>query len=156
MIRDEGSFACALRALERGDFAGAEAAFSELLAGERLTADERAFLVNKRGVARIGLERRELARDDFETALQIKPAHAPALTNLGNLLLEAGDLDAAIARYQSAISADPQYAIAHLNLGVAYKRLGRIAESVRALRQAQRLDHRAPTPSRSWRRARRP
>lgn len=154
MIRDEGPFACALEALRRREFASAETAFSQFLAGEHLSLGERAFLLNKRGVARIGLERRELAQADFEAALEIKPAYAPALANLGNLLLEEGKVDAAIARYESAIRADREYAIAYLNLSVAYKRTGRIAEAVRALRQAQRLEQRASSMS-SWPRARR-
>jgi lipoprotein NlpI len=159
VIRDEGPFACALRALERGDFASADAELSALLSRDRLTAAQRAFLVNKRGVARIGLERRELARADFEEAVRIEASHAPALTNLGNLLLEDGDFDAAIGRYRSAIDADPDYPIAHLNLSVAYKRTGRRAEAVRELRLAQRLEQRASrtlSASRFWQRVRRP
>jgi lipoprotein NlpI len=154
VIRDEGPFACALSALARGDFAKAEDAFSALLAQDRFCPSERAFLVNKRGVARMGLDRRELARGDFEEALRIKSSHAPALTNLGNLLLEEGDLVGAIARYRSAIDADPQYAVAHLNLGVAYKKSGRWAEAVRELRLAQRLELRGSSGSRFWRRVR--
>lgn len=144
-----------MSALDRGDFANADAEFSALLAQESLNAADRAFLVNKRGVARIGLERRELARADFEEALRIKTLHAPALTNLGNLLLEDGDFEGAISRYRKAIEADPDYPIAHLNLGVAYKRTGRRAEAVRELRTAQRLEGRAASASRFWRRVRR-
>ena len=156
VIRDEGSFACALRALESGEFAKAETEISALLAQDRLSPENRAFLVNKRGVARVGLELRELARGDFEEALRIKTTHAPALVNLGNLLLEEGNLDGAIARYRSAIAADPEYHVAHLNLGVAYKRTGRRAEAVRELRLAQRLEQRASSALSFWRRARRP
>ncbi|HEX3671430.1 MAG TPA: tetratricopeptide repeat protein [Candidatus Cybelea sp.] len=154
MFRDEPRFAFALQALDRREFERAQSAFDELLASESLRADERAFLLNKRGVARIGLKARELARADFAAALQARPAYAPALTNLGNLSLEEGDLDAAIARYESAIRADADYAVAYLNLGVAYKRAGRIDDGVRALRQAQRLEQRANAAS-GWRRARR-
>jgi tetratricopeptide (TPR) repeat protein len=153
VFRDDKPFACALDALERGDFADADAAISALLDAQGLALDDRAFLLNKRGVARIRLERREAAHADFEAALQIKPRFAPALTNLGNLALEAGDVEAAIARYRRAVDSDPEYAIAYLNLSVAYKRSGRIADGVRALRQAQRIEQRAIAGS--WRRARR-
>jgi lipoprotein NlpI len=158
VIRGEGSFACALRALERGDFATADAELSVLISEDRFSAAQRAFLVNKRGIARIGLEQRELARADFEEAVRIKASHAPALTNLGNLLLEEGDLEGAIAHYRSAIDADPEYPIAHLNLSVAYKRTGRRAEAVRELRLAQRLEQRTLrflSALRFWRRVRR-
>lgn len=156
MIRDEGPFACALRALDRGDFLNADAELSALLEREPLNSADRAFLINKRGVARIGLQRPELARADFEQALQIKGSHAPALTNLGNLLLEEGDVEGAIARYRAAIEYEPEYPIAHLNLSVAYKRSGRRAEAVRELRAAQRLELRRPIASRFWRWVRRP
>ncbi|HYL26672.1 MAG TPA: tetratricopeptide repeat protein [Candidatus Nitrosotalea sp.] len=153
MFRDQGRFASALGALERREFAAAEAAFSEFLAQLALESGERAFLLNKRGVARIGLERRDRARDDFIAALETRPAFAPALTNLGNLLLDEGDVEGAIGRYESAIAADRDYALAYFNVSVAYKRTGRFAEAVRALRQAQRIEQRANAAS-SWRRAR--
>ncbi len=154
MFRKDDPIACALAALGRGEFAGAETALGELLERPHPPV-ERAFLLNKRGVARIGLDRRELARADFAAALESVSGYAPALTNLGNLLLEDGDTQGAIAQYERAISSDREYALAHLNLGVAYKRLGRIAESVRALREAQRLEQRSrASASTFWRRAR--
>lgn len=137
--RDRDPFGAALEALDRGDFARAERALTELLAACQTPAD-RAFLLNKRGVARVGQSCRDAAGDDFTAALAAVTRYAPALTNLGNLFLEAGDLDGAVARYEAAIASDPQYALAHLNLGVAYKRAGRFDEGVRALRAAQRLE----------------
>ncbi|MBV9333984.1 MAG: tetratricopeptide repeat protein [Candidatus Eremiobacteraeota bacterium] len=154
MIRDEGPFACALGALRRGDFASAEAEFTSLLAEQHLARNDRLFLLNKRGVARIGLKRPEQARADFEAALELEPSFAPAIANLGNLLLEEGDLDGAIAAYERAIACDGDYAVAYLNLGVAYKRRGRVADGVRALRHAQRLEGRAIAAA-SWKRVRR-
>ena len=154
MIRDEDHFACALRALKRGEYARAEMELTTLLGAQQLPQNDRAFLLNKRGVARIGLQRREDARTDFEAALELNPSFAPAIVNLGNLRLEAGDLDGAIAAYERAIACDAGYAVAYLNLGVAYKRRGRVAEGVRALRQAQRLEGRAIAAA-SWRLARR-
>jgi tetratricopeptide (TPR) repeat protein len=141
VFRKHDRFACALAALGRGQFSSAEAALSRFLEESR-TPSERAFLLNKRGVARMGLEQRDAARVDFIAALEAVESYPPALTNLGNLLLEGGDLDAAIAQYQRAITRDREYAIAYLNLGVAYKRLGRVDEAVRALREAQRLEQR--------------
>jgi tetratricopeptide (TPR) repeat protein len=140
VFRGEDRFACALRKLDCGDFSGAETALTVLLVGGPATAGDRAFLLNKRGVARVGLRRLESARADFEAALEESPAYPPALTNLGNLLLEDGRIDAAIARYESAIAADRDYAVAYLNLGVAYKRAGRIGDAVRAMRRAHRLN----------------
>jgi lipoprotein NlpI len=142
-----------MAALARREFADAERRLTALLEDE-LTAAERAFLLNKRGVARVGLEERELARDDFTAALHAVASYAPALTNLGNLLLEGGDVDGAIVQYKAAIAGDAEYAIAYLNLGVAYKRTGRLAEAVGALRRAARLEH-ASNAASGWRRPRR-
>lgn len=73
---------------------------------------------------------------DFAMALELSPAFAPALVNVGNLLLEDGDLKGAVARYEAALRSDDGYHVAHLNLGVAYKKLGRHAEAVREFRRA--------------------
>jgi tetratricopeptide (TPR) repeat protein len=128
----------ALAALDAGDYEWAEAAFTQLLAADAAPG-ERAFLFNKRGVARIGLGRREQARSDFTSALACRPRYAPTLANLGNLLLEEARLDDAIAHYEAAIEADPSYAVAYVNLAAARKRTGQYAEAVRALRQAYRI-----------------
>lgn len=145
-----------MAALGRRDYPQADREITALLK-EAVPASERAFLLNKRGVARIGMGLRAPARDDFNAALELVPSHAPALTNLGNLLLEEGDIDGAISHYRAAIAGDREYAIAYLNLGVAYKRAGRIAEGVRALREAQRLDRTARNDlsALSWRSFRR-
>ncbi|MGA8533408.1 MAG: tetratricopeptide repeat protein [Candidatus Tumulicola sp.] len=128
-----------LAALEDRDFNRAEQELTALLT--RATAPlERAFLLNKRGVARVAMQQTELAREDFTAATECAGGFAPALTNLANLLLEEGEIGAAIARYERAILADPNYALAHFNLGAAYKRAGRFADAVRALRRAQRLE----------------
>lgn len=132
----------AMHALERADYGDAEARFDILLDVAELTPTERAFLLNKRGVARVGGGRCDAAASDFEAALQAHPRFAPALTNLGNLLLEAGQPEAAMRKYNAAIAADDEYAVAYLNLAVAYRRLGQLAQSVRALRKAQRLEGR--------------
>jgi tetratricopeptide (TPR) repeat protein len=129
----------ALKALARREYALAETELSGLLESCDSVA-ERAFLLNKRGVAHIGMRRLDAARSDFEAALASVTSYAPALTNLGNLSLEAGDTNAAVKLYEAALLADPEYAVACLNLGVAYKRSGRIDEGVRMLRRAQGLE----------------
>ena len=128
--------------MRKGDFGVAETLLDELLASEVAGDADRAFLLNKRGVARMGAGRHEEARADFHAALEFGP-FAPALTNLGNLALESGDLDGAIAHYEAALKADDEYFNAHWSLGVAYKRAGRIDDGVRELRRAQKLEGRA-------------
>ncbi len=129
----------ALALLGRRDYPRAEIELSALLAAAT-EAPDRAFLYNKRGVARVALKHTDGARQDFDDAIACVSGHAPALTNLGNLLLEEGRIDDAIARYEAAIVSDPNYALAHLNLGTAYKRAGRLKDAVRSLRRALALE----------------
>ena len=128
-------------ALERGDYAAAEPLLTRDIEAA-IEPRRQAFYLNKRGVARIRLGRRDDARSDFENALQCVPQFAPALTNIGNMLLEEGRVDEAIAAYRHAIEADGEYATAYVNLGSAYKRAGRLDEAVRALRTGLKLEGR--------------
>jgi len=134
----------ALEAIARGRYGEALERLDALLAQPELRPAERAFYLNKRGVARVALGEPEAARADFESALACVARYAPAMANLGNLLMEAGDVQAAIGRYEAAVAADDDYAVAHFNLGIAYKRAGRLDEGVRAMRKAQRLEGRMP------------
>jgi tetratricopeptide (TPR) repeat protein len=129
----------AAAAMARGDFAGAETEFEAALAAEHAST-ERAFLLNKRGVARVRMGRRDEALADFRAAVECHPGYAPAMTNIGNVVLESGDLPGAIAQYEAAVRADDFYAVAHLNLGIAYKQAGRVGEGVREIRRASSLE----------------
>ena len=81
----------ALAALAARDFASAERAITALLEPPAAPSPlERAFLLNKRGVARAGMDRLDDARGDFAAALECVANYPPALTNLGNLLLGRG------------------------------------------------------------------
>lgn len=126
--------------IEVGEYTRAEDELSALLV-DGASAD-RATIFNKRGVARVHLGRRAEALSDFAAALEIRPGFAPALVNIGNILLEEGDLEGAIGQYEAALRSDDRYRIAHLNLGVALKKLGRHADAVRAFRRADRFRRR--------------
>lgn len=99
----------------------------------------------QRGTARILQDDVEGAREAFERAVEHDPRHHRAITNLGNLALEAGDVDAAIAAYERALTIDDDFANAHHNLGVALRKKGHVARSVRSLRRAQRAMQREQT-----------
>ena len=131
-----------MRALERGDFAEAERTLEALLERTGLPPGEQAFLLNKRGVALVSLGERERAREQFDAALEASPHLPSALTNLGNLALERGDIERAVPYYEAAIASDESYALAHLNLSTAYRQQGRLGDAVRSLRTAQRLEGR--------------
>lgn len=141
--RPQGPYERAVAALEFGEY---ELALRESEAALAAAADDaaRADAHNKRGVALIGLELRAEALEAFCDALERAEKHAPALVNVGNLLLEEGALEDAIDYYQAAMRADPAYPLAYRNLSVACKRLGRPGEAVRNLRVADRLEARRP------------
>jgi tetratricopeptide (TPR) repeat protein len=73
-------------------------------------------------------------QDTVEKRLSNPRAHY----NLGNMLLQAGDVQGAIGHYEQAVRIKPDYAEAHNNLGFALVRQGRLQEAIghyeRALR----------------------
>jgi tetratricopeptide (TPR) repeat protein len=135
-------FELAMRDMAHHRYDEAIVRLDAILADPGIGAPERAAAANKRGVAFVELKRLDDARASFEHALEIVQQFAPALVNIGNLHLEAGDTDEAIRYYERAVRSDEDYALAHHNLGVAYKRLGRTGDSVRELRKAHRLEGR--------------
>ncbi len=58
------------------------------------------------------------AREAIDSALEIDRHHAPALNQLGMLLRRNGNFLEAEAAYLKAVTAHPDYALAHYNLGV--------------------------------------
>ncbi len=80
----------------------------------------------------------DAAIDARYTALSRQPNLAEAEThnNLGNLLVQRGRPEAAIACYQRAIARKPGYALASLNLGHVYRSLERYDDAIEAFRNA--------------------
>lgn len=60
--------------------------------------------------------------------------------NFGAELVKQGRLEEAVAEFQVAVKADPQYAAAQVNLAYTYDRLGRADEAIAAYKQATALD----------------
>jgi tetratricopeptide (TPR) repeat protein len=138
---------------ERGLRAFARARFEEAIGLFTQAADQGdrpAEAVSKRGVCRLRLGDRGSAARDFNAALQLDPRCVAALTNLGNLALEADQLDTARARYESAIRIDETYAPAHHNYAVLLRREGKIAQSVRELRVAAKYEHQGKVGFLDW------
>ncbi len=104
-----GALARGLRAIEAGRSEEALATLQAVLEAAP-DAAARAAAYNKIGVAYIAARRRDEARDAFADALASDPTCAPALTNIGNLLLEDGHLEDAIDYYDAAIVADDRAA----------------------------------------------
>jgi tetratricopeptide (TPR) repeat protein len=129
------------RALHRRQFDEAERCFGEAVEAAQTDA-ARAYALNKRALVAVARGDRAGAQLVLDEALAVYAACVPAIVNAGNLLLEAGDIDGAIARFETAIRLDPDYPEAHHNLGVAYRRAGRRSDAVRELRRATGLERR--------------
>lgn len=77
---------------------------------------------------------------EFQAVLRIKPDHAKAHMNLGNVLFQMGRLSDALAEYQSAVRLDPNYAPAHNNLGIALMQMpDRLPDAVTEFQTSLRL-----------------
>ncbi len=94
---------------------------------------------NQLGVLEAIIERWDVARGHFQTALSADPKHHRALTNLGNLELETGHLEAAEARYREVIRINPEYSVVYNNLAAVLRKLGKRSESVEMIKKSQRL-----------------
>ena len=80
------------------------------------------------------------ARDAYRRAVELAPEHADALTNLGRLLHEAGELAAAEAHYRRALAGGSDDLTAMFNLGVVLDDLGRSEEAVAAYQRVIAAD----------------
>jgi tetratricopeptide (TPR) repeat protein len=75
----------------------------------------------------------------YQRTLALNPACWLAYTNQGNLLMDRGDVDAAITSYQQALNYDPDYAYAHNDLATAFLARGRTEEAIVNLQRALEL-----------------
>jgi tetratricopeptide (TPR) repeat protein len=128
-------------AFERGRIDEAAAAFDEALRLAQ-SVPEIAAARNKRALVAHRRGDRAGAIAELVAALDADARAPAALTTLGNLLLEDGCIDDAIAHYEAALVADDGYGPAYHNLGVALHRSGRRAQAVRMLRKGARLEGR--------------
>jgi tetratricopeptide (TPR) repeat protein len=76
----------------------------------------------------------------YQMALEINPNYAEAHNNLGNALLQKGQLGPAIAEFQKALEINPKFAQAHGNLGLAFFQLGQADDAITECQEALRLD----------------
>ncbi|GGS23758.1 hypothetical protein GCM10008961_14100 [Deinococcus knuensis] len=129
----------ALRALDAGQKVADPAELAALLAGALAQPLTRAEALNMQGILHAVSGEAGQARAVLEEAMQADPGHYRALTNLGNLDMEAGQFAAAEAVYRQVLTLNPDYDGGHHNLGVALRRQGRVAEGVKSIRRGQQL-----------------
>ncbi|KAH0247989.1 UDP-N-ACETYLGLUCOSAMINE--peptide N-ACETYLGLUCOSAMINYLtransferase, partial [Aureobasidium melanogenum] len=77
-----------------------------------------------------------LALAYYNHGLMLDAGHAHLYTNLGSLLKDIGQLDAAVEMYRRAIQCDGKFDIALANLANAVKDKGKIAEAIEYYKRA--------------------
>ncbi|MCP4899272.1 MAG: tetratricopeptide repeat protein, partial [bacterium] len=80
------------------------------------------------------------AARNFESALEIQPAHAKAANNLGCVLATQSNFDGAILSFRNALALDPEFTLAHYNLADALASIGDFRGSQQHYLQAAELD----------------
>lgn len=84
----------------------------------------------------------EKARDAYQRAIELDPAHTDAHTNLGRMLHEAGELDAAETHYRQALAGSPDDVTASFNLAVVLEDENRLDEAIAGYQRVLALDDR--------------
>ena len=104
----------AVAVMASGDFLDAELRFKEFLLQFPGYPGAHVNLA----IIHVNNEDDEAARAAIDAALAINPDYAPALNQHGMLLRRNGNFLEAEAAYLKAVTASPDYALAHYNLGV--------------------------------------
>ena len=92
------------------------------------------------GTVQLALGQHVAAMNAYNKVLELEPAHAEALLNLGNIHREHLDIAVAGTYYERAVAAAPGNAAAHSNLGIVYKDQGRMEAALSAFKKAVELD----------------
>jgi len=111
----------------RGNIAAAIAQY-EMVARRAADVRTRATGYNRLGLAYRQMGESMKAKQCFETALQLAPDRARAMTGLGLLAQDNGDLPEAVRQYERAIAADPTD-VGYLLLAQALQLQGRSEEA---------------------------
>jgi tetratricopeptide (TPR) repeat protein len=96
---------------------------------------------NNQGVVYMDQHNYTRARSEFEQAIFLAPAHAPAHANLGIALYSLGKYDSAAVSLQTALRHDPELLNAHYVLGLIYNAQGKEHDqALQALEKVSQAD----------------
>jgi tetratricopeptide (TPR) repeat protein len=90
---------------------------------------------------------------EFREAIRLKKDYARAHNNLGNALMDKGQVDEAIIYFQEAIRLKKDYPEAHCSLGLVLEQKGQFREALEELRRGHEIGSRSPRwahPSAQW------
>ncbi|NVO14654.1 MAG: tetratricopeptide repeat protein [Rhodoplanes sp.] len=108
----------------------------------KLSAKERADILNSRGVAYGDKGRYDQAIRDLDMAVQLDPGNPTIFVNRGLAHRRNGDFDQAERSYVEAIRLDPRQPAVHNNLGFVYSQRSEFDRAIREYDEAIRLDPR--------------
>jgi tetratricopeptide (TPR) repeat protein len=97
-----------------------------------------------------GPARAEEAARYLTAALALRSDSPGVFLNLGNALMDKGDVEGAVRCYQAALRIDPNYAAARVSLGNALKDKGDMEGAVREYRLALDLDPKLARAHAAW------
>jgi len=75
----------------------------------------------------------------YSRGVAVAPRSAFANNNLGSVLLNRGEWDAAMGQFQKAIDDSPNLYLAHYDMGMAYYQVGRFAEAEACFQRAVKI-----------------
>jgi tetratricopeptide (TPR) repeat protein len=101
---------------------------------------DKSLLFNIRGAGYAGLGQLDIAVQNYEKALSIKPDYAKAHYNLGGAFQELDKLHDSAKSYENAIVLEPENAQAHNNLAIVLRELDQLEEAEASCRKAIVLD----------------
>ena len=101
---------------------------------------DNSLLFNIRGACYAGLGQLDIAVQNYEKSLSIKPDYAKAHYNLGSVLEELGRLRDSVKSYKNSIALEPENAQAHNNLAIVLRELDQLEEAEASCRKAIALD----------------
>ena len=101
---------------------------------------DKSLLFNIRGAGYAGVGQLDIAVQNYEKALSIKPDYAKAHYNLGSALQELGKLHDSVKSYENSIALEPENAQAHNNLAIVLRELDQLEEAEASCRKAIVLD----------------
>jgi predicted TPR repeat methyltransferase len=139
----EEMFNKASLAHKEGRLAEAEKAYLDILAKK----PDSGQALNALGTVLLDQCQPDKAKEVFERAANLKPAHLSACYNLGRLKQMEKDHQGAIGIYRAIVKQQPGFGLAWNNLGVAYRETGELDEAISSFRRAVAF---APETAEAW------
>lgn len=113
----------------------------------RLSGEAKATTFKQRAIAYMHLGRHQLALDDINQAMKLKPDDADVYYLRGFAYRALGQYQRALEESNRAIGMDPSFAAAYANRAFAHKALGNASQARSDARRAHDLD---PTVKVPW------